>query len=381
MTLPSDTEKKIAKLVIFSSMLVYQPLPASSKFELHKKASIPELNDLLTNLRAFVQPLADNLKTVGFFHVQNSKLFFNYTSHFMATIMEKQPVSPSQRWTTTRILPRDYHSKNIEYAADSVKSTLALLNSMFMGTATRDEVTLNGVINLSDTETVKSELNLFADFASSDLSQNLFGTFYGLKGLLCFAELDAINKYISTITDVLRQFELQTCLESEEYNVLKEAATVLTDKGSMTLNLASQTLQKLKHALHLDPESQSSDLTRFRLFESVQRCAHFYHFAEKSNFTGPTGKRSFIDQYRIVAAQVQHEDLNQAILHHLYGSYDYIAPFFDKLVTFSHLMAAIMNLSNLDKGIEHLETVSRNIVLIKMWFRKVEVSMCFSCLC
>ena len=375
MALPSVIEKKITKLVISSDMLGILPLSASSKLELNEQARIPDLNDLLINLRTFIQPLGENLKAVVFFHLQNSRMFFAYANHFMVKVMEKQPVSPGLKLTTTRVLVRDDHSKNIEYAAASVKSALALVNNMCMGTATHDEVTLNGLINLSNTEMVDFEIELFITFASSDLSRNLVGTPDGLYGLQCFAELDAINKYIGTITDVLRQFKLRICLESDEYNVLQEADTVLADKGNMSLNTARETLQQLKDALHL--KSSDSDLTCFRIFESVRRCANFYHFAEKSKFTGPTGKKSFIDQYRIVQAQVQHEDFNQAILHHLYGSYDYIAPFFNTLVTFSQLMTAIMDLKHLDKGIEHLETVSRNIVLIEMWFRKVEVSMHF----
>ena len=371
MSLPSDTEKKLEKLVPSSQVLVFQPVSTSSTLELYKQARIPDLNDLLINLRTFIQPLGENLKAVVFFHLQNSRMFFAYAAHFKAMIV---PVSPGKKWITTRIITRDDYSKNIEYAAASVESTLELVHNMCMGTATHDEVTLNGHINLSNTEKIDYELELFITFASSDLSRNLFGTPDGLYGLQCFAELDAINKYIGTITDVLRQFKLRICLESDEYNVLQEADTVLADKGNMSLNTARETLQQLKDALHLKSDS---DLTCFRIFESVRRCANFYHFAEKSKFTGPTGKRSFIDQYRIVQAQVQHEDFNQAILHHLYGSYDYIAPFFNTLVTFSQLMTAIMDLKHLDKGIEHLETVSRNIVLIEMWFRKVEVSMHF----
>ena len=372
MSLPSDTEKKLEKLIPSSQVLVFQPVSTSSTLELYKQARIPDLNDLLINLRSFLQPLGENLKAVVFFHLQNSRMFYFYAAHFKAMIV---PFSPGKKWITTRIITRDDYSKNIEYAAASVESTLELVHNMCMGTATHDEVTLNGAINLSNTEMVDRELELFITFASSDLSRNLFGTPDGLYGLRCFAELDAINKYIGTITDVLRQFKLRICLESDEYNVLQEADTVLADKGNMSLNTARETLQQLKDALHL--KSSDSDLTCFRIFESVRRCANFYHFAEKSKFTGPTGKRSFIDQYRIVQAQVQHEDFNQAILHHLYGSYDYIAPFFNTLVTFSQLMTAIMDLKHLDKGIEHLETVSRNIVLIEMWFRKVEVSMHF----
>ena len=372
MALLSDTEKKLEKLIPSSRML--SSLSASSKLELDKQARIADLNDLLINLRTFIQPLGENLKAVVFFHLQNSKMFFAYTTHFMVKVLEKQPVSPGLKLTTTRVLVRDYRSKCIEYAAASVKSTLELVNNMCMGTATHDEVTLNGHINLSNTEMVDFEIGLFTKFASSDLSRNFFVTFDELYGLRCFAELDAINRYIGPITDVLRRFKLRICLESNEYNVLQEADTVLADKGNMSLNTARETLQQLKDALHIKSES---DLTRFRIFESVRRCANFYHFAEKRKFTGPTGKKSFIDQYRIVQAQVQHEDFNQAILHHLYGSYDYIAPFFT-LVTFSQLMIAILDLKHLDKGIEHLEIVTRNIVLIEMWFRKVEVSMHFN---
>ena len=266
-----------------------------------------------------------------------------------------------------------YRRDEIAYAADAIKHTLALLHDMFLGSATFNSVTLNGAVDLSNTNQVDYELQLLADFATSDLCHDLLqapADLDGLYGLRCFVELDAINKYISTINEVLKNFKLDRCLASDEHKLLKVTADAMKKKEKMTLKYASDKLAKLKSALHLKSQS---DLTWLRLFEPVKRCTPFYQFAEQCNFTGPNGRELFLAQYRIVAPQVQHEEYNQAILHHLYGAYSYIALFFDKEVSFQDLMSAVMQMPDIDKGIENLKIVSEKFSLIKLWFSNVEV--------
>ena len=78
----------------------------------------------------------------------------------------------------------------------------------------------------------------------------------------------------------------------------------------------------------------------------------------------------------MVAAQLQHEEYNQAVLHHLYGSYKYISPFFDREwpCILNSLLKRLCSYLTLNMGVKHLEQVAANIVMIKVWFENVEVS-------
>ena len=357
--MPTDIEAELQKYIVFPDRA---RSTASVQFDVTinlnaKLARIPVARSLLSKLLTFIQPLTENLKIIVFFHLKESKHFFIYLHHFIE-------VKRAQA---------GYRRDEIAHAADAIKHTLALLHDMFLGSATFNGVTLNGAVDLSNTNQVDYELQLLADFATSDLCRDLLqapADLDGMYGLRCFVELEAINKYISTITGVLNDFKLRRCLHSDEYKLLTVTANAMEDKGKMTLKYASDKLNKLKTALHLKSQS---DFTRLRLFEPVKRCTPFYQFAEQSNFTGPKGRELFLAQYRIVAPQVQHEEYNQAILHHLYGAYSYIALFFDKEVSFQDLMSAVMQLPDMDKGIENLKIVSEKFSLIKLWFSNVEV--------
>ena len=328
---------------------------------------------LKSTLHTFIQPLRENLKTVVFFCLQRSDLFFRYTQHFM----KENQVACQQRQITfqsLRPLMRDVNYNVIGHASDAVESTLVLIDKIFLGTAMYKEVTLNSCIDLFKDVNLEFELSLLAEFAkfSKNLgSENTYANLDRLYYLQSFFELDAVLKFLPVINDVLTLFHLDACSSSFEYGILRTTAAAMQNKGDLTLNQANNTLVDVKSALQL---KSGSDLTRFKLFEAVKRCTHYYRFAEKSNFTGPKGWELFIAQYRIVAPQVQHEDFNQALLHHLYGSYKYIAPFFHKETTFSDLMNAVLKLDNLERGIDHLITVARNIELIKLWFSNAEVN-------
>ena len=358
--MPADIEAELQKYIVFPDRTRSTAL---AQFDVTinlnaKLARIPVARSLLSKLLTFIQPLTENLKIVVFFHLKESKHFFMYLHHFIEKVKHAQA---------------GYRRDEIAYAADAIKHTLALLHDMFLGSATFNSVTLNGAVDLSNTNQVDYELQLLADFATSDLCHDLLqapADLDGLYGLRCFVELDAINKYISTINEVLKNFKLDRCLASDEHKLLKVTADAMKKKEKMTLKYASDKLAKLKSALHLKSQS---DLTRLRLFEPVKRCTPFYQFAEQSNFTGPKGRELFLAQYRIVAPQVQHEEYNQAILHHLYGAYSYIALFFDKEVSFQDLMSAVMQMPDIDKGIENLKIVSEKFSLIKLWFSNVEV--------
>ena len=193
-------------------------------------------------------------------------------------------------------------------------------------------------------------------------------------------EIRAIITNIAFVSNVLDHFGLHKCQKSEEYALLKDTAEQMKSIGSMTLTQIEGSLKDVKQKLF--PHLRGNiDLGCLKLFEVLQRNVPFYHFAKRMGFTGPNGRDTFLSRYRMVEA-VQHEEYNQAVLRELHASYKYISPFFNKEIEFVQLIEEIVQLQDINKGINYLEEVAANIAMIKVLFDNVEVkSIKHACTC
>ena len=378
---PADIQKQIRQSLILPeySSAVRHGLPSSGQIppqiQITSRSNVNLLLQLLASLLKFMNPLSKDLPAIVFLHIHNCKLFFSYVSHYLNQSKAddaSDSVAKSIKPTASRTGSKE--DTKVERAAEAVSLAMSLLNKIIDGSATLDEVTVNNAIDLQLAESevsVKRELTILMDFVSHRFSANcaIFDvSTHGLKG---FVELQAIITNISVVSGVFKQFGLHNCQRSRQYALLKDTAEQMKSIGSMTLIQVKGLLAGVKQILHLKGDT---DLSCFKLFQAVKRNAPFYRFAERMGFTGPNGRESFLSHYRMVLAHLQHEQYNQAILHHLYGSYKYISPFFDKEIEFEQLIEEIVQLPNINMGINHLEQVAANIVMIKVWFETVEVS-------
>ena len=375
---PADIQRQIEQLVIlpeYSEVSAAQhpeglpSLDQSPHIELTKRSNMRSLAQLLTSLLKFINPLTRELPAVVFLYIHDCKLFFSYTIYYLKqSKAHDTSVTISAKPTAQR---DDPNYEKIFCSAKVVSLALSLLQKVIDGSATLNEVFLYRTIDSSQS-TIEQELMIFKQFVSHGFSAQCTIPFdvstHGLKG---FLELQAIINNIPIVSDVLKQFGLYNCQKSAQHTLLKDTAEKMKSIGTMTLMQAKKLLSEVKEILHL---SGKTDLSCFKLFQAVVRNGPFYRFAKRMGFTGSNGRDTFLSRYRMVAAQLQHEEYNQAVLHHLYGSYKYISPFFDRDVHFEQLIEEIVQLPNINMGVKHLEQVAANIVMIKVWFENVEVS-------
>ena len=377
---PADIERQIEELVIlpeYSEISAAQHpegLPSLGQIPpigLTTRSNMRSLAQMLTSLLKFINPLLRELPKVVFLYIHDCKLFFSYTSYYL-----KQSKAHDTS-VTIGVKPfarrDDANYEKIVSAAEVVSLALSLLQKVIDGSATLNQVFLYDTIDSSQSS-IEHELVVFKQFISHGFSAQCTIPFdvstHGLKG---FIELKAIITNIPVVSDVLKQFELYNCQKSEKYRLLKDTAEKMKNIGTMTLMQAKELLSEVKEILHL---SGKTDLSCLKLFQAVERNGPFYRFANRMGFTGPNGRDTFLSRYRMVAAELQHDEYDQAVLHHLYGSYKYISPFFDRDVHFEQLIEEIVQLPDINMGVKHLELVAANIMMIKVLFENVEVSKC-----
>lgn len=336
---------------------------------MEKNLNFSDVKILLSSLRKIILPIEKVLSQLLFFHIKQSKLFFCYLIHYLSKVKDKHFSSSLKISNSLTIEDSD-----LCVAYEALREVLLLIENVINGSATFSEVTLKDTIHNGvdfEIEHEKVLLQQYTTFLNKDHFTKSTQIDAGqernaIRGLLCFVELESISKTIPTMIKVFEQCKLEECLNSEECKLLRSMAEDMKDKSSLTLKHAEETIHKVKTALQME----STDLDCLKLFEVVVRTAPFYAFLQAK---GLIDREAFIGQYRIVSAQLQHEQYNQAVLHHLYGCFKYISLFFDKKVTFEMLMRKIINLKSIDEGVRHLENVAKNTEQIILWFRKIKV--------
>ena len=365
---PAEIQRQIEQLVslpAYSETSAVEGLSSLQQIppiKLTEKSNMRSVAQLLTSLLKFINPLSSHLRAIVFLYIYDCKLFFSYTSYYLK---KSKALNTS---VTVSVKPTlqsdDPNYERISCAAEAASLALCLLQKVIDGSATLNEVFLNDTINLSPSN-IEHELEVLKEFISNDIPFDV--STHGLKG---YIELQAIVTNIPVISDVLKQFGLHNCQKSVQHTLLKDTAERMRNIGTMTLLQAKEKLCEVKETLQL---SGKTNLSCFKLFRAVERNAPFYRFAKRMGFTGVNGRDTFLSRYRMVALQLQHEEYNQAVLHHLYGSYKYISPFFDKEVHFEQLIEEIVQLPDISMGVNHLEQVAANIMMIKVWFENAEV--------
>ena len=375
---PADIQKQIHQLLVLPVYFEESTAQSSEKFpfqiQLTDTSNMLLLTQLLNSLLRFINPFSSDLPAVAYLHIKDSKLFFCYARHYLKkTKIRDTSVTKSIKPTATKVNRKD--DVKVERTAEAVSLAMSLLEKVIDGSATLDEAVVSNAIDLAGTDSaqayIEHELEILKELVSQGYLPSCSSFDVNTHGLKGFIELKAIITNISVVDCVLKQFGLHNCQKSHQYALLKDTADQMKNIGTMTLLQVKKLLTDVKQTLRLKDDS---DLSCFKLFQAVKRNAPFYRFAERMGFTGPNGRESFVTRYRMVLDHLQHEQYNQAILHHLYGSYKYISPFFDKEIEFEQLIEEIVKLPDIDMGVSYLEQVSANIVMIKVWFETVEVS-------
>ncbi len=253
--------------------------------------------------------------------------------------------------------------------ADALSQTQKLLLRLIHGSASYNEIIADGSLRLTDIDREFDVLNRYARFAGINTRDN-----EGLKGVKAMLQLFQFTRHIQTIHNVCQQYQLDGCLEDPVLQELTELIRMLeevTNRDSLTARDAIEKMERVSSSLCLS-EGQSPKF--LYVFSAISDSTVFHQFVVEKQFVGETGGALFHQQYQLITTQLQHEEYNEVVLNHLFAAFRFMAPFTDRTQDFCTLMRQVSGLNAYDAW-RQLETVNRNINLIRLWFSRAEVSL------
>lgn len=166
--------------------------------------------------------------------------------------------------------------------------------------------------------------------------------------------------------------DLQDPLLQELTEIIRHHTTD-EDRSKTTPIMARDKMKRVKEILYQGGKANSKCLD---IFAAMTDSAAFYQFIRDKQFYDQQGSDTFLQQYQLITAQLQHEEYDDKVLNHLLAAFKVISPFMDTKRSFTELMQEVAAL-NVVSGLKQLETVNTNITLIRLWFSRTEVSIKF----
>ena len=339
-------EEKLSSPINPSTSGKFKPLQNIS-LRLCKTVTLKELSNYIARVIDFQKPLAEHLTMFIFFHLKKSKLFDVYLHYYL----EKQPHGGASSG-----LPM--HSLVI-----ALKDTSELISKIIQGTATYSEMITMDESLLEQVE-IQNEFKILSDYIGSGITE-------GLEQVKSMIELFQYTRYIKSIKSACEQYQLQACTEDP---CMKELIQIMEENMSkenrlgMTPAMASRKMKRVKKILCLEEKTSSKCLD---IFAAVTDSGSVYQFVKEKQFYGEKGQEIFLQQYRLITDQLQHESYDEQVLNHLFAAVKVISPFMEAK-NFKDLMNKVTS-QNAVSGVKHLEIVNTNITLIRLWFSRAEV--------
>ena len=350
---------------------------------LHRSTTLKELSEVVMNLDEFQHPLTEHLGMLVFFKLTHSVLFDRYLRYFLNKITATQYIpqgatpfkdfgfvvpdnSPINLYTPSSP-PSGVSMENL---VQSLKNTHDLFNRILAGIATYSEIIAEDELILQQLD-IESEFSILEKYVQiSNVSSDCCD---GLKGVRSMLELFQYTSHIKNIHSVCQQYHLSRCIRDpllRELTDIMQDHMVEEDRSKMTPLVASEKMRRVKEILCLGSHSSSKCLD---VFAAMTDSADFYQFMRDKQFYGQQGQAIFLQQYELITAQLQHEEYDESVLNHLLAAFKVISPFMDVQKKFTDLMKEVTAL-NAVNGLKQLETVNKNITLIRLWFSRAEVS-------
>ena len=368
-SLPLELQEMISKYVIFpgdekplgwespmntvsaSTTGQFQPGHEVS-LQLSRNVSLYQLAELSNQLTDFQKPFIGHLEMLVFFRLHKSVMFDKYLRVQIGHNSENGEEG----------LP-------IEVFIRSLESTRDLLSKVTRGDAKYSEIIAEGALD-SENLDVKREFAMLVEY-----SNMIYLPCNGLSGVQSMLELFQYSTHINNIDNVCTQYKLKGCLDDPKLEKLKVLVGELVSsedaRAKITPNEASKKMREVKATLGITDSMCSKCLDLFTL---IQGCALFYQFVRDKRFYGNLGIDKFKQQYELISDQLQHEEYDEVVMHHLYAAFKLITPFMDRCQDLGTLMFKVLAL-DVTNGHRQLETVSANITLIRLWFSRAEVPM------
>ena len=357
--------------------------------QLSRYVRLYQLAELVTELGNFQQPLIGHLEMLVFFKLNKSVMFDKYLRVQIRHNTERldsfkpQSIQPSSQFSgfqfsvlipsLASVLPPSCRDGSEEEGVPitvfirSLESTRDLLSKVTQGDAKYSEIIAEGALDLENLD-VKREFAMLVEY--SNMIRLPCNSLSGVQSML---ELFQYSMHINNINNVCMQYKLKGCLDDPKLEKLKVLVGELVSsedaRANITPNEALKKMQEVKATLDVTDCMCSKCLDLFTL---IQGSALFYQFVRDKRFYGNLGIDKFKQQYELITDQLQHEEYDEVVMHHLYAAFKLMTPFMDRRQDLGTLMSKVLEL-DVTNGLRQLETVNANITLIRLWFSRAEV--------
>ena len=357
----------------------FQPGISDVCLQLSKHVTLVQLTNLIQELDEFQRPLLSQLEMLVFFRLRRCTMFDRYV-HLQVQLIAQNLQSqteiaatrasdipnPSMVLSHTSVVDQKLNLP-IERFVEGLVNVQLILLKILSGDADYSEITANGTLNLESVD-IQNEILVLKGYASLIMEDS-----NGLSAVQNMLELFRYSHYIQVIHTVCTKCGLIGCCKDENLTKLIDIANGLkseNERVKLTPNTATKTLTEVKRILCF---SNDTDLKCLDIFAKILDSKVFYDFIKEKKLYGEGGVDIFNQQYQLITAHLQHEEYDEDVLNHLYAAYKLIIPFMDDEQNLVSLMSKVQAL-DVKNGLKQLETVNTNIMQIKLWFLRAEVS-------
>jgi len=373
----------------------FQPPGQDISLKLTKAFTLHNLSKVVEGLKRFLLPLSNILDMLIFFKLYPSEIFNGYLQFYLRKeseadqVKEKCSVRESEEWEqyNTATISASLHSLlpilpsvtphpddqssvqgiPLDVLRRAMNCTHDLIMKLMQGTAAYSDIFAKGKLNLEKLD-IEQELSTLRKSVMH--FKPPVNSCEGLDGVRSMLKLFQYIHHIRTIHSVCDQYQLQGCLEDPELIELRKVEENLSSKENRAKLTPLEASTKMERVGDILCQASPSFL---ELFTAVGDSTEFYQFVRDKQFVGEKGQAVFQQQYQLITAQLQHEEYNETVLNHLYAAFKIIEPFMDQDQSFHKLISQVTRL-DVTNGLKQLKTVNTNIILIQLWFSRIEVS-------
>ena len=376
--LPKDLQKHIEQFIVLpgecvsssqqkhpilpSTAGIFQP-PQPISLILSEGFTFKLLAECVRDLKEFLSPIKGNMDMLIFFTLHDSMLFSAHLNH-------------------------ELDAKNVR-DMNAFRQALMKVNSLLVklghGEVKYIEMTANGAIDL-ETLDIDKEFDILLKSEQYGKLPGIKNT-QGLPNVRCMVNLSKVSSRIQVVRCVCEQYQLEKCLEDEDLQKLVLLSNELMSRearASLTPQIATEKMDAVRSLIGpTKGRARTDNYEYLDIFSKIADSAEFYHFICEKGFTGEDGQARFHQQYQLITAQLQHEEYDEAVLNLLYAAYKLVLPFTIKDQSFHSLLESVKQMLTTASPVDTLkattdylmqiETVNRNINLIKLWFSRAEV--------
>ena len=355
---------------------------------LHVDCTLRQLTEIVEDIDEFKHPLHDRLvKMLVFFNLNESFLFDVH----LRLMVEKHFEDANE----------------MSNFAAALNDTYGFFDRIVKGDVSYCEISENDVTQLEKLD-IAREFTILSDYLKIYSSALHPGG--GLKTVQKRLELLQYCTVLSSIHSACQKYDLKKCFEDptpedsacqkydlkdffkdptledsawQKYDLkdffkdptLVELSTIVAEIIGNWSTIAHEkvveNIKKVKKIFYLKDSESAKDLN---VFKAVIDIDDLLQFLKEKQFCDQQGKDIFFKQFRLITAQLQHEEYNEQVLSHLFAAFQIISPFMDTDINFKELMRELKDLDVVN-ACNYFDTVKTNIALIRLWFSRAEVKL------